>query len=85
MSVAGAATACLAAGTPAVVVMVTAAKGSAPRGAGTAMVVWDDGFAGTIGGGQLEYQTMARVRTLLADGLPDAALPPVDRYAYAIA
>lgn len=78
MSVASAAAGCLADGKPAVVVTVSDAKGSAPRGAGTAMVVWADGFAGTIGGGQLEHQAMARARELLADGLPDSSLPSME-------
>lgn len=46
--------------------------GSAPREAGTWMVVWADGeLTGTIGGGQLEYQAVEDAQALLA-GLPDA-------------
>jgi xanthine dehydrogenase accessory factor len=53
---------------PAVLVTVLAAKGSTPREAGAKMVVSADGLAGTIGGGNLEYQCEAAARGLLADG-----------------
>ena len=53
---------------PAVMVTVLAAKGSTPREAGAKMVVSADGLAGTIGGGNLEYQCEAAARGLLADG-----------------
>jgi len=39
-------------------VVVQGPKGSAPRPAGTSMLVWDGGPLGTIGGGQLELQSM---------------------------
>jgi xanthine dehydrogenase accessory factor len=52
----------------AVLVTVLAAKGSTPREAGAKMVVSADGLAGTIGGGNLEYQCEAAARGLLADG-----------------
>ena len=51
---------------PAVLVTVLQAKGSVPRGAGTAMLVFEDTFAATIGGGHLEYQAIAHARQLLA-------------------
>jgi xanthine dehydrogenase accessory factor len=53
---------------PAVLVTVLAAKGSTPREAGAKMVVLGDGLAGTIGGGNLEYQCEAAARALLAAG-----------------
>ncbi|HBK06525.1 MAG TPA: xanthine dehydrogenase accessory protein XdhC [Acetobacteraceae bacterium] len=53
---------------PAVLVTVLAAKGSTPREAGAKMVVSADGLAGTIGGGNLEYQCEAAARDLLASG-----------------
>jgi xanthine dehydrogenase accessory factor len=53
---------------PAVLVTVLAAKGSTPREAGAKMVVSADGLAGTIGGGNLEYQCEAVARGLLACG-----------------
>lgn len=42
--------------------------GSSPREIGTAMLVWADGIAGTIGGGALEWAAIARARALLATG-----------------
>ncbi len=53
---------------PAVLVTVLAAKGSTPREEGAKMVVSADGLAGTIGGGNLEYQCEAAARDLLASG-----------------
>lgn len=50
----------------AVLVRVESTQGSAPREAGTWMAVWADGFTGTIGGGQLEFQAMQEARELLA-------------------
>ena len=37
-------------------VMVAETQGSAPREAGAGMLMWDSGQAGTIGGGQLEWE-----------------------------
>ncbi len=48
--------------------LVTRTAGSAPRGAGTAMLVWADGQSGTIGGGELEYRAIADARAMLAEG-----------------
>lgn len=49
-------------------VVIAGVKGSAPREAGAAMLVWSDGQSGTIGGGALEWQAVLRARTLLAAG-----------------
>jgi xanthine dehydrogenase accessory factor len=57
-----------AAGRPAVVVQVLSARGSVPREAGTRMLVATDAVAGTIGGGHLELQAIARARAMLAGG-----------------
>jgi len=57
----------LRAGETAVLVTVVASKGSAPREAGTKMLVWRDGFAGTIGGGNLEYGAIGGAREALAE------------------
>ena len=48
-------------------VLVTLAqiKGSTPRESGTKMLVWDEGFSGSIGGGSLEYAALAEARRLL--------------------
>jgi len=48
--------------------VVTDTRGSAPREAGTAMLVWADGQSGTIGGGTLEYRAVAAARALLEVG-----------------
>jgi xanthine dehydrogenase accessory factor len=58
----------LQAGTPAALVEVSAARGSVPRERGTRMLVAADATAGTIGGGHLELQAIARARGMLADG-----------------
>jgi len=56
----------LARGEPAVVVSVAAVKGSAPREAGTHMIVTAEGSHGTIGGGSLEWEATLRARAMLA-------------------
>ena len=53
---------------PAMWVQVLQACGSVPRGAGTRMLVAADTVAGTIGGGHLEWQAIARARVMLAAG-----------------
>ena len=49
-------------------VLVAATAGSAPRDAGTAMLVWEDGQSGTIGGGALEHEAIKAARDMLAAG-----------------
>lgn len=58
---------------PAVLVEVTATEGSVPREAGTWMAVFAATAVGTIGGGHLEYEAMARARARL-QGVPGEAL-----------
>ncbi len=59
-------------------VSVVDAKGSAPREPGARMVVLEDGsFAGTIGGGTLEWQAIERARAALAKGAAEGVAPPV--------
>jgi len=58
----------LAEGTPAVLVEVSEALGSAPREAGTRMLVSAAHCAGTIGGGHLEFKAIERARRMLAAG-----------------
>jgi len=55
-----------AAGEAAVRVVVIAVRGSAPRGAGAAIVVTRERVAGSIGGGHLEWQATAIARDMLA-------------------
>ena len=59
---------------PAVLVQVASTQGSVPRGAGTWMAVFGDAVVGTIGGGHLEHQAIARARTLL-NAKPAPAAP----------
>lgn len=54
-----------AAARPAVVVEVSATRGSVPREAGTRMLVAADAVVGTIGGGHLELKAIADARALL--------------------
>ena len=56
----------LARGGPVVMVTVIATEGSTPRDAGARMLVSASDFAGTIGGGQLEFAETAHARSLLA-------------------
>ncbi|MBX3606559.1 MAG: xanthine dehydrogenase accessory protein XdhC [Piscinibacter sp.] len=60
----------LAAGEAAVLVQVTEALGSAPREAGTRMLVSAAHCAGTVGGGHLELKAIERARQLLATDEP---------------
>ncbi|MEM7220743.1 MAG: xanthine dehydrogenase accessory protein XdhC [Pseudomonadota bacterium] len=55
-------------GRPFVIVTVLATTGSAPRAAGTKLVVGRDGMHDSIGGGALEHAALARARELLAAG-----------------
>src|SRR5690349_12552819 len=65
----------LARGWPAVVVEVTEARGSAPREAGTRMLVDATGASSTIGGGHLELKAIAEARAMLAEIGPPSAEP----------
>jgi xanthine dehydrogenase accessory factor len=53
---------------PAVWVRVERVRGSAPREPGASMLVTDHGDEGTIGGGRLEFEAIARARRMLASG-----------------
>jgi len=53
---------------PAVVVEITAVRGSVPRGVGTRMLVGVDESLGTIGGGHLELKAITAARAVLASG-----------------
>ncbi len=56
-------------------VVIAAVRGSSPREVGAAMLVWDGGQSGTIGGGALEYAA-ARRALEGAVGLSHHALGP---------
>lgn len=48
-----------------VMVTVLSVHGSAPRNAGTKMLVWSGGIIETIGGGHLEYKAIAEAKAML--------------------
>jgi xanthine dehydrogenase accessory factor len=58
----------LASGRPVVLVEVVKVEGSAPRERGASMAVSDAAFAGTIGGGQLEWLAMNHARKMIEAG-----------------
>ena len=62
-----------------VLITVAQIKGSTPRESGAKMLVWDDGFAGSIGGGSLEFAAQAEARKRLAEAAPSG--PRVERIA----
>lgn len=49
-------------------VVIASTRGSTPRAAGAAMLVWPDGQSGSIGGGRLEHAAAGAARALLAEG-----------------
>ena len=57
--------------------LVSRSAGSAPRDAGTSMLIWAEGTEGTIGGGTLEFQAIAEACEMLATraGLRHRAVP----------
>ncbi len=61
-----------------VLVTVAQTRGSTPREAGTKMLVWSDGIAGTVGGGHLEFKAIATARALL--GHADAPLAQIGHF-----
>ncbi len=72
----------LAQGQAAVVIEVSAARGSVPRAAGTRMLVSASACAGTIGGGHLEWKAIAKSREILAGTAPapGEGLPHTEHY-----
>lgn len=50
---------------PCAMISILASEGSAPRGAGTRMLVTASGQQGTIGGGQLEFRAVEQARAIL--------------------
>lgn len=49
-------------------VVIAAHDGSSPREVGAAMLVWASGQSGTVGGGALEWEALARARAMLSAG-----------------
>ncbi len=66
---------------PAVLVRIESTQGSVPREAGTWMAVFADALIGTIGGGHLEYEVIAKARALLASAGQGTPEPQVIRAA----
>lgn len=60
---------------PCVLIQIMQTQGSAPRDAGTWMVVLRDSFLNTIGGGHIEYEAIAIARDMLAK----ADLGPIEK------
>ena len=60
--------AAIAAHGPVMRIVITSCAGSVPRGAGTSMLVWRGGQSGTIGGGALEFEAVARARASFDSG-----------------
>ncbi len=56
-------------------VVIAAFEGSSPREVGASMLVWETGQSGTIGGGALEFEAVARARLALAGSPPTPSLP----------
>lgn len=57
-------------------VVIARIEGSSPREVGAAMVIWDGGQSGTIGGGALEYLAAQEARCATTDRLSTHALGP---------
>lgn len=68
VNLAGVARILLERGVPTCLVTVDAVSGSAPRDAGTMMLVTGNAFWGTIGGGKLEYLVLEKSRELIRTG-----------------
>lgn len=69
---------------PAVLVRVASTQGSVPRETGAWMAVFADAVVGTIGGGQLEHQAIAKARRGLqtpSNASPSAVFPALERFA----
>ena len=62
-------------------VVIAAHDGSSPREVGAAMLVWDTGQSGTIGGGALEFEAVTKARASLAARAPVMVAPRVERVA----
>lgn len=57
-------------------VVVASTEGSSPREVGAAMLVWEGGQSGTIGGGELEFRAAKAARDAESDGFTAHALGP---------
>ncbi len=67
-------------GRPAALVTVVGTKGSAPREAGTRMLVYADGTGvGTIGGGAVEYEAQNLAMVAIDEGAPRRFQPQLEK------
>ena len=57
-------------------VVIAAIRGSSPREVGAAMLVWEGGQSGTIGGGALEFAAARAARALTQDRVTQHPLGP---------
>ena len=57
-------------------VVIAAIRGSSPREVGAAMLVWEGGQSGTIGGGALEFAAARAARALTRDRVTQHPLGP---------
>jgi xanthine dehydrogenase accessory factor len=71
----------LAHGDAAVLVTVARVEGSAPREAGTKMIVTRDSARHTIGGGHLEWKAIESARQVLREGMRMSHLRRLERFA----
>jgi xanthine dehydrogenase accessory factor len=71
----------LAHGDAVVLVTVARAEGSAPREAGTKMIVTREAARHTIGGGHLEWKAIETARQVLRDGMRTAHTRRLERFA----
>ena len=71
----------LAHGDAVVLVTVARAEGSAPREAGTKMIVTRDSARHTIGGGHLEWKAIESARKVLKDGMRTPRMRRLERFA----
>ncbi len=61
-------------GGPVVMASVIATRGATPRGAGSRMLIWEDGNAGSIGGGMAEARVLAAAFEMLRQQQDQCAL-----------
>lgn len=59
--------------------VVAAHEGSSPRENGAAMLVWENGQSGTIGGGALEWNAICRARRMLSQAPAKKEIRRLDR------
>src|SRR6201996_2771763 len=71
----------LAHGDAVVLVTVARAEGSAPRDAGTKMIVTRDSARHTIGGGHLEWKAIESARQVLKEGMRMSHMRRLERFA----